>query len=339
MSKYTTEVRYICEVSAGLIDSTGFTGIDTVLDNSIDRVFDFEFPIFDEAYRKVLEKKILRHYYTREICEETVGLWKLRLCDRLNMIMPYYNQLYKSELIKFNPLYDFEVNREHAGVSGSEENNSSTNSTTSDISKDRIRSQEATSTNEAENERTVDQTVSNIKDTTNKATGNTNGNTDTDEVSTNNDKSERWDLYSDTPQGAITGLEDGDYLTNARNIKDTKANDTIAHGKTNVNQTTENTEKGSEINSGNTTVKENNTASENFNSNTNDIETSKDHRNDSTTLTGINTITGTESYTEHVFGKQGSSSYSSMLIEFRNTFINIDAMVIEELSDLFFGLW
>ena len=30
---------------------------------------------------------------------------------------------------------------------------------------------------------------------------------------------------------------------------------------------------------------------------------------------------------------------SELLEEFRRTFLNIDAMVIEELSDLFFGLW
>ena len=32
-------------------------------------------------------------------------------------------------------------------------------------------------------------------------------------------------------------------------------------------------------------------------------------------------------------------SYAKMLKEFRETFLNIDMMVIESLSDLFFGLW
>ena len=70
-------------------------------------------PIFDENYRVPLEIKIIRHFYTREIGEETFGLWQLRLCDRLNVIMPYYNQLYKSELIKFNPMYDVDLTTEH----------------------------------------------------------------------------------------------------------------------------------------------------------------------------------------------------------------------------------
>ena len=115
MSKYTTEVRFICESYAGLSDSVGLTNVNTVLQNSVDKVFDFDFPIFDENYRRPLEIKILKHFYTREICAETVGLWKLWLEDRLNVIMPYYNQLYKSTLLEFNPLYDVNVTRKHQG--------------------------------------------------------------------------------------------------------------------------------------------------------------------------------------------------------------------------------
>src|SRR5574344_1627838 len=115
MSKYTTEVRFICESYAGLSDSTGLTNVNTVLQNSVDKVFDFNFPIFDENYRRPLELKILKHFYTREICAETVALWKLWLEDRLNVIMPYYNQLYKSTLLEFNPLYDVNVTRKHKG--------------------------------------------------------------------------------------------------------------------------------------------------------------------------------------------------------------------------------
>ena len=131
MSKYTTEVRFICEAAAGLDKSVGFNDIDSVLDAAVEKIFNFNFPTpstelidkaipnifnfnfpcFDENYRKILCKKILLHYYTREICEETVGLWKLRLCTRLNEIMPYYNQLYRSAAIEFNPFYDVEYSR------------------------------------------------------------------------------------------------------------------------------------------------------------------------------------------------------------------------------------
>lgn len=96
MSNYTTEIRYICEQYAGLKESVGLSQIDTVLDAAIPKVFDFDFPIFEESYRAVLERKILMHFYTREIGYETVGRWKLRLRSKLNEVMPYYNELYKN---------------------------------------------------------------------------------------------------------------------------------------------------------------------------------------------------------------------------------------------------
>lgn len=104
MSRYTTEVRYICEHYANVEHSTLAPDVFNVIDKSRKQIFDFPYPIFDENYREPLEKKILAHYYVREIGLETVGLWKLFLRNKMNEIMPYYNQLYLSEKIKFNPL-------------------------------------------------------------------------------------------------------------------------------------------------------------------------------------------------------------------------------------------
>lgn len=111
MSIYTTEVRYICETANNLSNSAGYNSINEIIKNALPSVFNFNFPIFDEKYRSVLETKILKHFYTREIGEETVGLWKLRLDTRLNEIMPYYNKLYMSELLEFNPLYTANLTR------------------------------------------------------------------------------------------------------------------------------------------------------------------------------------------------------------------------------------
>lgn len=114
MSKYTTQVRFICETSAKLTESSGFNDIETVLDKSWDKIFS-DFPIFDEKYRPELCKKILRHYYTREICCETLGRWKLFLSDKMKNIMPYYNQLYQSELLKIQPLVSVDRSVTHDG--------------------------------------------------------------------------------------------------------------------------------------------------------------------------------------------------------------------------------
>lgn len=113
MSKYTTQVRFICEQLSGYIQSVDYSNVDLVLRAAEPKIFDFDYPIFDENYRHVLNTKILKHYYINEIGLETYALWKLRLNTKMNEIMPYYNQLYKSELYTFNPLYDTDITRQH----------------------------------------------------------------------------------------------------------------------------------------------------------------------------------------------------------------------------------
>lgn len=133
MSKYTTEVRFICESASELTESAGFNDVESVLDKCWNKIFS-DFPIFDEEYRAHLCKKILRHYYTREICCETVGRWKLFLSDKMNCIMPYYNQLYQSELLKIQPLVSVDKSVTHEG-SGSETKTTNRNETNSSSSR------------------------------------------------------------------------------------------------------------------------------------------------------------------------------------------------------------
>jgi hypothetical protein len=235
MSKYTTEVRYICETYAGHTESQDYSKIDDIIASSINKIFDFDFPIFDENYRSVLETKIIRHYYTREIGLETVALWKHFLCMRLNEIMPYYNKLYESELLQFNPLYDYDLYRKR------------------DVE------------NEGSGKDTG--TLTNVGNGESSSTGLT--------------------AFSDTPQGGLAGLENLTYLTNA-----TK------------------------------------TSNENENSNTN-----------TETRNLANSFTNTEDYLEHVYGKTPSRSYAQMIKEYRENFLNIDVDIINNLNDLFMGVW
>jgi hypothetical protein len=253
MSKYTTEVRFICENSAGLSESEGADNIDSILDKCWNKVFNFDFPIFDENYRQVLCRKILKHYYTREIAHETVGRWKLALNAKLNEIMPYYNQLYKSELLEFNPFYDVDLtrSREGSGTSNRTSNNRETNSGTSE----------------------------------NVSRGSGTSNTDT------------LNRFSDTPQNSMDtqGIADSVPLTTV-----------------------------TKVNEDNTTTNE---------------STDTLTRNDSKTGNGTENINNTDKYIETVKGKQGTENYSSLLKKFRETFLNIDMMIIEDCNDCFFTLW
>lgn len=223
MSKYTTEVRYICETFSGLDESKGCFNINEIIEQSRSKIFSFDYPIFDEKYRGVIETKILKHYYTREIGLETVGLWLHKLDVKMNEIMPYYNQLYNSCLLEFNPFYNTDL------------------TTKRDIK-----------TNEK----------GNSKDETNTTT-------------------KEWELYSDTPQGSIKNLENETYLTNA--TKNTGDGNTLNKGETNVDNV--------------------------------------------------------QDYLETVKGKVGGENYSSLLEQYRKTFLNIDMMIIDDISDLFMNIW
>lgn len=112
MSRYTTEVRYICESLAGLDKSVGYSNVNDVIEKSRNKIFP-SFEIFDESYRPVLETKILKHFYTREIGTETFGLWQLRLDAKLSVIMPYYNKLYKAINIDIPVIDNVDMNVEH----------------------------------------------------------------------------------------------------------------------------------------------------------------------------------------------------------------------------------
>ena len=79
MSKYTLELRRIHQTH---------------------KVFDFDYDFYtnDETIKYNFEDKFINEYYFNEIGFETVGRFKQRLKTKLNKIMPYYTQLYQTEL-------------------------------------------------------------------------------------------------------------------------------------------------------------------------------------------------------------------------------------------------
>ena len=51
------------------------------------------------------------------------------------------------------------------------------------------------------------------------------------------------------------------------------------------------------------------------------------------------TVDFVKDYLEHVKGKMGGDSYAKMFKEYVDALLNIDMMIIDELSDLFMNLW
>lgn len=277
MSKYTTELRY-------LIENNFDIGLKT-------------YPIFDENYREVLNTKIINHYFFREIGMETAELFKRYLNTTMCEIMPYYNQLYKSELLEFNPFYNVDktitADKNNNSVSDFIGNITGKNTQTADS--------ENTQTNNGKQQTTTAAT----------STGESIGNSTT----TNKNKN----VSSDTPQGflSINSIENETYASaaemgNAESINNSKATSNNAENGT-TDQTTVDESKAK----GTTQSK---------------ATTATDTENKTTS-------TDFENYVSHVIGKSEGETYSEMLMKFRETFLNIDMMIIDELKTCFMMIY
>ena len=79
MSSYTLELRHIHQTF---------------------KVFNFDYDFYTDSdiIKSKFEQKFIDEYYFHEIGQETVARFQHRLRTRLNKIMPYYKQLYDTEL-------------------------------------------------------------------------------------------------------------------------------------------------------------------------------------------------------------------------------------------------
>lgn len=71
------------------------------------KIFNDWWDTYIPEYKQVLIKKIMHTYYFEQIGSETPDQFVHYINAHLERIMPYYNQLYKSELIEFNPLINY----------------------------------------------------------------------------------------------------------------------------------------------------------------------------------------------------------------------------------------
>ena len=372
MSKYTTELRFICETKAGETESTGYNDVQDVIDNSWDKIFNFDFPIFDENYREPLCKKIIKHYYTREIAEETFGLWQLRLDARMNEIMPYFNKLYNSELLTIEPLVNYRNNRSgnntKTGSDGIAE--SATEGVMGTDSNTRVKTGKETLEKTGKETDTKSGTkslakIGNIEDTTEYEGDKVN----THKVNEGTLDTTVVDLFTDTPQGNIanmgTGYGSGSSTSDVPIVGDDTAWLTTANKTTTSENDTREIEDRLKYENDYKETKKRTYNGEDDDTNFREEESFDDYKTEkeydnrkdtktynnvtirdtgntskSTTKSGNKTTTygSTNSYLEAVTGIRGKSD-AELLMEFRKSFLNIDEMVIKRLSDLFLYLW
>lgn len=107
------------------------------------KLFNFEYPIFDQEYKAVFETNFIRNFFMREIGFETEDLFKFQLETWLLINMPYFNKMYESELIKFDPLVNSEMNNEWSRTKETD----GSQDTTQDSTIDRTNKQNTSGTN------------------------------------------------------------------------------------------------------------------------------------------------------------------------------------------------
>ena len=197
MSRYTTTVRYICESYASNTNSN-LENVDSVIDSAIPAIFK-NFPIFSENHRQELCEKILKHYYFREIAYETPAYWIFSINRKLNEIMPYFNQLYKTEAETFSPFLTGETEEIFTLLENENENESG------NTSRNR---EHVTTFNGMELENSAIQTQSKNNSSFSNSSA---------------EQEENRNAYSDTPEGTLSNVNDSRYLTDYRKINDNKS--------------------------------------------------------------------------------------------------------------------
>ena len=337
MSKYTTEVRFICEMNSGFpVDEMKQHSPDEIITASREKIFNFSYPIYKEDHKPELETKILKHYYTREIGAETVELWKLWMNEKLNLIMPKYNKLYQKEFeIYQKEFYNIDVEnhslREDDFTTDSDHTRTDNLQTASDHTRtDNL--QDASDHTRTDNLQTAsDHTrTDNLTDTSN--------NTRTDNLTTTTtDTRSTTDKFSDTPQGTVSNVDNGTYLTDYRKIDESVSSSVRATGTVGNSGTAAHT--GTQRNNGT------------------DNYTGTQRNAGTDTHTGTQRNAGTDNYTgtqrnagsDNNYGEQelngwekgyrGSKTYMELLDDYSNKILNIDYMIIQDLRDLFILLW
>lgn len=380
MAKYTIELRSL--VGSGY------------------QIFDDTWDTFLHEHKQELCSKIIRHYWFYEIGSETADRFKHNLNEHLASIMPYYNQLYASELLKLEPLFDryieetegIKANRGRTrGTSQRRDINSLremaesirklSQGTSNLVGNKNMQGHETwkenrtINTTEVTDQDTTEDTTKKVEFSENVASESkevmndqVNGDKTTDGTSKTTTSGER--RYSDTPQGEVgtSGVEiDKAYLTNytkesgnsdttthqeekITNTEDKTTDTTSTKDTTSTEDTTQNV-KGTNDITKTTDTTDDVSGSRDKTENTDETEdvktTSKEHDfsngsqselSSSLSYTGENEDENEKRDRTNLI-KGFSVAQSTLLIEYRKTFLNIDLQIINELITDFMGVF
>lgn len=299
------------------------------------------YPIFSESHRQELNEKIVNHFRYREIGYETITQFIFALNRKMFEIMPFYNQLYESEELEISALtnYRYDEISKKTGNDLLEKTGTDTNKQTGDST----RTDTGTQTNEQTG--ADKQTFEDVKNKTTYGSNENENTTTTSDVkhgqtttTEGTDTSKR--VHSDTPQGMLSANfpESANYASDADVTKNTNAS-TVTQGGTDSNSGTVKALKGKSGSDESVQTGDIVTTHDTQGKLTNDLSSKNEFNADSSTTYGSN---AKQNYDNQLAtnkkGYQGISP-SELLQKYRETFLNIDMLVISELEELFISIF
>ena len=316
MSRYTTELRFMLETQAGRSDAGPASSVNTVIENTREWLFDFSYPSNEltSSEKSHLEAHIMRHYYTREIGFETFGLFKMKLESKLWDIMPRYEQLYALQHRDLDFFNDVNYAKQHDGTV---EQDGTVNKRSGSVEHANSGKQSTTTTGGAETTRSGSQTAANSGSNTKVTTGKYKDTTGGADVQ----------IFSDTPQSEIDIDTQAAYVTTVN--KDKK-------GSTTEREYTNLTDTDTDTRSTTTTF---NNVKDTTVFNNQKVENDNNQKLTDTFNNLLDEIdkTDTTHFRETVIGNMGGTI--DKYLKYRDNIINIEELIINDLSDLFLKLW
>lgn len=345
---------------------------DTRVKETAAFLFNFPFSWYarDGTGKEEFTELFVRQYFLNEIAFETVELFRMKLKQLLEREMPKYEQLYQSTLLKYDPFETVNVDMSHESEKTDTRNKEESaeftehqNGSSSHTDSGRSTDHTLTYNNEIEDTQhidykegqdTEDRTVAGNSHTT----SSNNSTTESQEMSdiTRSAETEKTtntqSIHSDNPQTNFAGHDYASSMERAQGEEtgtSSETDHTAGGGSATTNGSTDATETKSETDK---TVKVWDDTFEGSGQKktkgSSDTEVTKDFSSftgGSSTSDGTssNQVTSKDTGEESGSGKsheQGfRGEYPSLLLKYRETFININEMLLNECGSLFLKIY
>ena len=274
-------------------------------------LFDFDYQFDDLKFKQQIEQSVIDYYYSYEIGTETPTEFKRRFQAKWLTFIDYYNQIYNTTLLTYNPLINYKLTEALDQLATTSALQDSTTTSTANGQSNTNGTDTTEQTNNTNSTRTDNLTAQSDSTRTDNTTSNTVDSSD----GTGNEKT------SDYPQQAIAG---GDFLEGER------VSTTSSEGESTTTNTGTVTNADTTVNTGTQgTV----TSSTGDSTNTHSAATTS---SDSANTTGTLTSNGTNNtnYEKTIEGITGTS-YQDLIAKERQNILRLIPAIINELKPLF----